>query len=542
MLVEYAELLRRRRRIVVPTLVVLPLAAVLFSLARTPVYEGTAEVLLGAANPGAAVVGLQDAGPGAQSDRAAATQADLARVPDLARRTLAAAHVSNRTAREFLRDSSVSPKPNADLLEFKVRNGNRTVASQLATEYARQYTIARRELDTAALNEARRAVQAQIDALDVAGTASASVRANLLATAQRLATIEALQASNATLVRPADYAEQVEPRPERAFLLGLGLALVLAVGLAFAWDALDTRVRSVPEVWQRLGLPLLAVIPAAAEEKPRPRMLVEPRGPTAEVFRVLRANVDLANLDRSARLLMVTGAAEEDGRSTVAANLAIALARAGRHVILVDLDVRHPTLAAMFGLRATPGLVDAMATSRSARPLVEVQLGRASGNGRSPSRDGGAAAKGRNGGAAANGRLEVLVAGRADARQAELVGTSALGKLLDGLRDRADLVVLKAPSLLADGDAIALGGVVDAIVAVVRLSEVRRGTLAELKRALDSSPAAKLGVVVTGVEADTTSDRLVPSIGRTVRRPADAARGSARAAAASISRLRRPVR
>jgi Mrp family chromosome partitioning ATPase len=189
---------------------------------------------------------------------------------------------------------------------------------------------------------------------------------------------------------------------------------------------------------------------------------------------------------------MVTSAMPDGERPFVSANLAVAFARAGRHVILVDLDLRNPSLARIFGLRPEPGVTDvALGTARRSRALAELALGSVATNGTGPSGSGFTASA---------GKLEVLVAGHEPPAGSEFVATHGLAELLVGLRRQADLVVLDAPPMLSNGDAIALGALTEALIVVVRRNEVRRQTLDELRRVLDVSPAAKLGVVVTGME------------------------------------------
>ena len=136
---------------------------------------------------------------------------------------------------------------------------------------------------------------------------------------------------------------------------------MLGLGLAFLFEALDTRIRSAAEVARRLGLPLLARIPAPRKKLQRADNLVmvaEPSSGSAEAFRVLRTNLEFARLDSDVRSILVTSAVEPEGKSTTAANLAVALARAGRRVVLVDLDLRRPYVDRFFRLFREPGITD----------------------------------------------------------------------------------------------------------------------------------------------------------------------------------------
>jgi Mrp family chromosome partitioning ATPase/capsular polysaccharide biosynthesis protein len=502
--------------VVIPTLLVLPLASALFSLSRPHVYQGSAEVLLTATSLPAALTGVAANGAGAQPDRIAATQADLARVPEVARRTLAAVGLRGRSPERLLDASSVIPKANTDLLQIDVRDRSSTLADRLANAYANQFTKYKREVDSAGLADALQSVRAEIVSLQRSGVTSGPAYTDLLRAERQLATTAAVGPTKALVVREGGHAQQVEPRPKRALLLGLGLGVVLAVGLAFLLEGLDTRVRNDSEIGQELGLPLLARLPSTPRRErhetrrlrsrsrhadrdappvgePAPAMVVDPQGSLADAIRVLRANVDLVNLERGARLIMVTSAMPYGEQSIVSANLAVAFARAGRHVILVELDLRKPSLARIFGLRPQPGVSDVLlGTARRSRALAEVALGSGATNGTGPPSG--------NGLAASAGKLEVLVAGQAPPEGREFIGSRGLQEFLVGLGQRADLVVLDAPPMLSNGDAIALGAQAEALIVLVG-HEVRKQTLAELRRVLDASPAAKLGVVITGVEA-----------------------------------------
>ena len=140
------------------------------------------------------------------------------------------------------------------------------------------------------------------------------------------------------------------------------LGLMLGIGLAFARDALDTRVRSAAEIGDRLQTTLLARIaapPRALRRRNRLVMIASPHSAQAEAFRMLRANLEFVNLDRGARSIMVTSALEKEGKSTTVANLAVALARAGKKVALVDLDLRRPAIATFFALPySLPGVTN----------------------------------------------------------------------------------------------------------------------------------------------------------------------------------------
>ena len=474
-LADYLAILRRRRLIVLLAVVLVPVVALLVSAAQSPLYEGQAQVLLSRQSLANTLAGTTDPTVFQDADRVVQTQAKLAAVPAVAARTVAAVPEAGLTADELLDASNVQPEPNVDLLEFSVQHEDAELASRLATAYAREYTRYRTSIETRALVDARQDVQARIRELRDAGS-SGPLLDDLLSKEQQLLTLETLQTGSASLVRPAGEAETLQPKPLRTFALGIVLGLGLGVLLAFLAEALDTRVRSVDEVVDQLGLTLLGRLPPPVPELrgvSAPEILVERDSPAAEAFRMLRTNLDFANLDVRAKTILITSGIEGEGKSTTSANLAAAFAIAGKSVVLVDLDLRRPTLHKYVGLKRTAGVTDVVLGQAS----VEEAL--------SPTRVPG---------------LRVLQAGGTPPNPGEFVGTQALREVLDEVAEHAEIVLVDCPPLLQVGDAMTLSAVVDAVLVLTRLRRVNRQTLADLRRTLERLPAPVLGLVVTDVK------------------------------------------
>jgi capsular exopolysaccharide synthesis family protein len=471
---------------------------VLFSLAQERLYQASADVLLSNQNLAASLTGTTNPNLGQQADRIAQTQADLARAPVIAARTLAAAGLRSRNADGFLSRSSVTPKANADLLVFTVTDPSATLAIRLTNNYASQYTVYRRQLDTASVVRAEGGVEKQMNALKASGQGSGQLYADLADRYQQLREMEALQTSNAYVTRDAGSAALVQPRTRRDGILGLLLGIVLGIGLAFLYEALDTRVRTAEEIGSELGgLPLLARLPEPskrAQDKGELIMYTRPGGMRGEAFRMLRANLDFVTLEREARTIMVTSALIGEGKTTTAANLAIALARGGRQVLLVELDLRRPRLDALFGLDDTPGLTDVVLGKAALEDAITLVSGTDLSNRSSY------AGRPILTGSSEEGALGILHSGPLPPSPGEFVGTQALAAVLAELGELAETVLIDVPPLLVVGDAMTLSSRVDAMLIVTRLEHLHRHTLRELARTLEQCPAHKLGFVLTGVE------------------------------------------
>jgi Mrp family chromosome partitioning ATPase len=392
--------------------------------------------------------------------------------------------------------SSVEPNAIADFLIFTVQTGNPVQARNLANAYARGFTRFQPRQTAQAFTNAISRVRRQIRQLRAKGVAQnspqiATLRQELGALSGGLAVL----GSPPQLTQPAEGAAQVSPRPTRDAILGLALGLVLGVGLAFLAEALDKRVRSEREIENVLRLPLLARLPTPPRRLRRARelpILVEPRSPSAEAVKKLRTNLEFLTLEHDAQVIMVTSALEQEGKSTTIASLAVALARSGRRVALVDLDLRKPDLHRFFQIRQVPGVIDVLSgrceLSDALKPILLPATDRRSSRQASSARSGDPSSS-----------LALLPAGPLGPDPAFLVGTPRMTALIEQLKSDWDFVLVDAPPLPAVDDGLALSGSVDGVIVVTRSGLVPRRMLQELSRLLDSSPAEVLGFVLTGL-------------------------------------------
>jgi len=295
------------------------------------------------------------------------------------------------------------------------------------------------------------------------------------------------------LVRPGTEAAASAGAPLDAALRALALGLVTGLGLAILAGLLDPRARSTEEVSEQLGLGIVGQIP---RERPSRRtgalqLLRDDGSAGAEAIRTLRTNLELDPAGRLEGIVLVSSSVTGEGKSTTAANLAIALARAGRRVALVDLDLRRPALAGLFRVAQTPGFTDVVRGTvdlDDAVRLVELD--------RSP--DDSASA-----GPTAPVTLTLIPAGtQLGSEESAVAASPALIPALATLRELADVVLLDSPPLLEGGDALALSQHADALLIIASLRRYRPSYGRELVRLLAFSPARALGVVVVGEPRD----------------------------------------
>ena len=485
---DYLAILRRHKWVIVLSTLILPIVAFTLSSQQSKVYSASSEVLLNRQDIGSALTGVPNVNAYSDPERFARTQAALARTPEVAERAIRAAGIDDVSPSDLLSRSSVSPQENADLLRFTVTGSAPESVAKLANTYGEAFTAYRHEMDTTSLATARKELQGRLAELREQGATGSEAYRDLLKKEQDLRTIELLQARSA-VVREAVGAGQIAPTPKRNGILAAILGLALGIGMAFAWNALDKRIRNADEVEHVLGIPLLARLPKPNRATKGLAMLSDPNDVDAEAVRRLRTSLELANLGTEAKLIMVTSPAAVQGKSTTIANLAVALARSGHSVALVDLDLRQPIIASFFGAEGNAGLTDvALGRAELEDALVRVRIP-------SPT------ARARSMPGTSGGRLRVLTAGPPPPSPGEFVGTSVLAQILERLRADYDYVLIDAPPMLAVGDAMTISTRVDAMFVVVRLGQTDRQTLRDFGRGIMASPATKLGFVLTGVEA-----------------------------------------
>ncbi len=499
---ELLHILQRRWRTVLAVVVFVAAVSYGYSASQKPRYAASADVLLSRQNLAASVNNITDTGVvGGDFNRIAQTEANLATAPAVISLTLRSLGLPQSDADELQANATVTAKPTADILTFRVLDGDAAKAVRLAAAYARSYTVYRRTLDSTGVDHALKGVRARLATARAARPRSNTLITSLRTNEDRLSTLSAFQGARAFVIRSPREAVKASPKPRLALILGLFFGALIGVAAVLVRNRLDTRVRDPDEVAEQLGLPLLATIPDLSRKLRQSRelvMLSQPDGMSAEAFRMLRTNVEFASIDGDTKTVMVSSALQAEGKSTTVANLAIAFARGGKRVILVDLDLRRPYLAKFFGLEDRPGISEvALRRVAISDALCEIDL---STPGAAPT-----AASASNGTASSTARkryaragLRVLTSGPMPPDTGEFVASDRIKAILADLELDADIVLIDAPPMLTVNDALALSHLTGGLFLVARLGIVRRPMFKHLRRILERCPARVLGCVVTG--------------------------------------------
>jgi capsular exopolysaccharide synthesis family protein len=307
-----------------------------------------------------------------------------------------------------------------------------------------------------------------------------------------------LQGSQTSNIRVIDEAavplEPFSPNLPLNLLFGLIGGLVLGIGTAVVQEYLDNTLKSAEDVERLLGVPNLAIVPAAgsasrggygyaadaragAAADPETVVQDHPRSTLAEAYRGLRSAVMLSRAGQPPQVIAVTSAEPGEGKTTTAANLAQALAQAGKKTLFMDADLRRPRGHTVFGIAGQAGLVTHL-------------------TGGSPLEEAVAASRVPN--------LWVLPCGPLPPNPSELLGAAELKTLVQSLRSGFDAIVIDTPPVLAVVDAIEVAALADGIIIVARADETVYQQVGRAVRQVTAASDYFLGVVLNGVDTNNS--------------------------------------
>ncbi len=317
------------------------------------------------------------------------------------------------------------------------------------------------------------------------GDTSRDLYEGLLGKLKQASVLAGLRSSNIVVVDPArPAAKPASPNYLLNLLLGLGAGLVGGIGCALIQDSTDKAIHSPQDVKAVAGLRSLAVLPNMRNLRANSRKAIdsgeaaEPRlageDEIGERFRTLRTALLLSNIDRPPKVILVSSALPREGKTTVSVNLARVFAQQGGRVLLVDADLRRPSVHLELDNHA------------SATGLSSWLTTPASGAANAPVQDLGSG-------------LHVLMAGPRPPFPAEMLASRRMSLAVAAWRDQFDQIVLDTPPVLSVTDAVALSRCADAVLLVVRADSTSSDALLRAGEILEQAHAPVLGAVVNGM-------------------------------------------
>jgi capsular exopolysaccharide synthesis family protein len=273
--------------------------------------------------------------------------------------------------------------------------------------------------------------------------------------------------------------EPVVPRTRLNAALGLAAGLALGVAVALLRHLLDRTIHGKREIAEAADASVVGEVTDDGMMKKRPLIVDDQATPRAEAFRTLRTNIRFLSVDEKLSSFVVTGSLPNEGKTTVAANLAIALAQAGEPVVLIDADLRKPSLANMFALSGGVGLTNVL--------LGDVPINHAMQHWREDL------------------PLYIVTSGPIPPNPSELLGSHRLEKVLASLKASKMTVIFDSPPLLPVTDAAILARATRGALVVTRVGSTKTDQLGAAVDALRAVDAAVLGVVANRVKGKKKS-------------------------------------
>ncbi|TRW80459.1 polysaccharide biosynthesis tyrosine autokinase [Mycolicibacterium sp. 018/SC-01/001] len=427
---DFLKLVRARWVTVCVTAVVVLLGAIAISLLTTPLYQASTRLFV-STSAGSSVSDIYQGNRFSQER--VKSYSELLTGQTLAQRTIDKLGL-DMTANELRANVKASAKPDTVLINVEVLDKSPVRARDIANTLSDEFVVMVRELETP---QDGRTPDARVIVEQRASIPSAPV----------------------------------VPKTARNIALGVGLGVLLGIGLAVLRDMLDNTVKDQRVLEEMTGTGVVGSIPLDKERRKQPAIAFESdNSGIAEAFRKLRTNLQFLAVDNPPRVIVVTSPMPSEGKSTTAINIALALAEADHKVVLVDGDMRRPTMHKYLDLVGSVGFSSVLSGGASLDEALQKT--------RFPG-------------------LTVLTSGPVPPNPSELLGSQSARKMLSELRARFDFVVVDSTPLLAVTDAAILAAGADGVLMVVRFGSTRRDQVTHAVRNLESVGAPLLGTVFT---------------------------------------------
>ena len=487
---DYISVLRRRKFLIaVMTLAGLALALVHSTAIATPTYVSKALV---------EVRPITDTLTDVRPDQVInmGTQRELALSNDVA--SLAAESLKWKgELSDLKRKVSVAVRGSTQILEVSCRDKQRLGAQECANSFANSYLeFKKKDASDASANAKRRVeanlapIQARVNEVLIrlatapenspAQAEAQALLGNLEAQAEpyhaKLATLNALDVDNpGSIVSPATKpGSAASPKPKTNGIMGAFFGFFVGLLVAFARDRMDGRLRGRADLEEHLRAPVLATVPRTRRTGRGAPTLVtvqHPHSPASEAYRSLRTRVMVMADRHGMKTFMVASPSGEDGKTAIAANLAVSLAQVGKRVVLLSADLRRSQVHTYFGLDNERGLSNVLAGEMPPWEAVQEPAGLE--------------------------RLWVFGSGPTPAAPGELLQSDLMRELLAERRKVADFVIIEAPAALDASDCLALAPMVDGILVVADAKYTDRLEVAMVRDQFEQVGGHVVGAVLS---------------------------------------------
>jgi non-specific protein-tyrosine kinase len=491
---EYLRVMARRRRTIAFAVVVVCTVALASAFLQTPQYASTASLLI---KPNTTAT-LLNPNANASSDPVRDLQTQIQVVTSQPVRGAVQAILGAAPT------ITVAPLGQANVVAITAQSTDAATAATVANTYANAYINYRRTQD---LNDALAAesqiqnrigdLERQIDGLNnQIKTAPAAVAATLAPQVDgllqqkgtfvnqlgQLQVDAALTSGGAQIVSPASVPRSpISPRPSRDLVLAIFAGFMLGVAAVFALEYFDDSLKSREDLDRAVpGVTNLGLIPKVPNWKVKSQPMVvsldDSKSPTAEAFRALRTALQFIALDRPLKLVQVTSPSAAEGKTTVIANLGVALAQVGQRVVIACCDLRRPRLHEFFALDNSLGFTSVVLGELPASLALQDVKGVPN--------------------------LKVMASGPPPPNPSELLASHRAAEVFTVLAGEADIVLVDCPPVLPVTDAAVLSRIMDGTLLVVTAGSTTRKQATRAMQVLNQVDAPVLGTVLNGVTSE----------------------------------------
>lgn len=378
-----------------------------------------------------------------------------------------------------LQQGQLKQQLSSELIQLESRRQG--LASQLATLTDLEKTYRERLYNLPKLEQTQRELERKVQAAQ-------STYSLLLQRLQESRIAENQNLGNAQIISQAPTPDEPISSPTVNYLSGALLGLLTSMATMYLLETRDKYIKNIDEAKELMQLTLLGVIPSFSKPKSllfrtnndeieslSPKIVVRdtPRSPSSEAYRMLRANLKFISADKEIKVIVVTSSVAQEGKSTVAANLAMAIAQMERRVLLVDGDLHRPVQHNIWDLPNNEGLSNVIVGQSDARTAISRVMD----------------------------NLYVLSSGLVPPSPASLLDSKRMATLIDSFRGSYDCIIIDTPALSVGADAATLGQMADGVLFVVRPGVVDVVNAAFAKDLLEKSGQNVLGQVVNGIIA-----------------------------------------